>query len=386
MICKLCDIADIKMGQSPSGKDLNSDGNGIPFLQGRKTFGRIYPTIDTWTTNPKKIGKKDSILLSLRAPVGDINVADQDICIGRGLCSIESKKNCLQEYLYYLLLFNSRQLRSKATGTTFEGVNRDDINNLNVEVPDLETQKKIVRILSALDQKIEFNNKQNESLESLINTLYTEQFIKNKQSNWLEYSASDLFDYSGGYSYTSVELAEKSDLGMMTIKNFDRAGGFKTDGFKPLAPSKQKVPSANLFDIFISCTDVTQNADIIGNAIMLLDRGEYNSNTYSMDLVKIEPKINRFIVFAVLKSKEFKNFALGYKSGTTVLHLNKKCLKEYRISLPSDDQLKQFALVAEKIFKKIAVNLIENRNINKLRDTLLSKLMSGEINIDKVEV
>ena len=99
---KLKDIADINMGQSPSGSSYNNNGRGTPFLQGNKTFGFLYPTIDTWTTEPKKIGKKNSVLMSVRAPVGDLNIANKDICIGRGLCSIEMK-NGNNQYLYYLL-------------------------------------------------------------------------------------------------------------------------------------------------------------------------------------------------------------------------------------------------------------------------------------------
>ena len=381
---KLGDIATIKMGQSPAGKDLNTDGEGVPFLQGRKTFGRIYPTIDTWTTAPKKIGKNGSILLSLRAPVGDINIANQDICIGRGLCSIESKDNFLQKYIYYLLLFNKQIIQSKATGTTFQGINRDDLHNLEIDVPDLETQNKIARILSALDKRIELNNQQNATLEQIINVHYYSVF--SASNNQKRVKASDLFDYEGGYSYTSAELADESSIGMMTIKNFDRNGGFKTDGFKALHPNKDKYKTAELFDIFISCTDVTQNADIIGNAIMLLDTDKYKTITYSMDLVRIVPKINRFALFALLASKEFKNFALGYKSGTTVLHLNKKCLIEYEVALPDEEILDSFGEMVEKVYKKVAINLAENRNLTQMRDSLLPKLMSGEINLDKVEI
>ena len=86
--CRLKDIAKITMGQSPKGTSYNNQRQGVPFLQGNKTFGSLYPVIDTWTTEPTKIAKKDSVLMSVRAPVGDLNIANDNICIGRGLCSI----------------------------------------------------------------------------------------------------------------------------------------------------------------------------------------------------------------------------------------------------------------------------------------------------------
>ena len=171
---------------------------------------------------------------------------------------------------------------------------------------------------------------------------------------------------------------------MMTIKNFERTGGFKADGFKALSPKKGTFKTAALYDIFISCTDVTQNADIIGNAVMLLDTDKYSTVTYSMDLVRIIPKINRFALYAILSSKDFKSFALGYKSGTTVLHLNKKCLAEYEIALPDEKTLDVFGATIEKACKKIAINLAENRCLSQIRDSLLPKLMSGDVNLDKV--
>ena len=79
--CKLGSVANIVMGQSPKGSSYNNKKIGEPFLQGNKTFGRLYPTIDTWTTEPKKVAKKNSILMSVRAPVGDLNIANSDICI-----------------------------------------------------------------------------------------------------------------------------------------------------------------------------------------------------------------------------------------------------------------------------------------------------------------
>ena len=97
--CKLGDIAEINMGQSPKSEFYNQDKIGLPFLQGNRTFGLKYPYFDTYCSEPTKIAKHGEILFSVRAPVGDINIANDEICIGRGLCSINSKdKN--NEFLY----------------------------------------------------------------------------------------------------------------------------------------------------------------------------------------------------------------------------------------------------------------------------------------------
>ena len=292
------------------------------------------------------------------------------------------------KWLYYYLKSpqGRRQIQSKLSGSTQKFISLSDLRALEIPYPEKrEDMARVTRVLSLLDKKITNNEKENRTLNEIIKQLF-KNFIGAKGPSWKRYNAEDLFDYTSGYSYTSAELVEESPIGMITIKNFERVGGFKTDGFKPLAPQKTKVPTANLFDIFVACTDVTQNADIIGNAIMLLDKDEYENATYSMDLVKIEPKINKFALYAILSSKDFKNFALGYKSGTTVLHLSKKCLKEYAISLPEEKEVEAFGEIVEKLCRKISNNLAENRNLRQIRNALLPKLLSGEIDVSRIEV
>jgi len=102
---ELKSIATVTMGQSPKSEFYNENQEGIPFLQGNKTFGDKYPTFELYTTSIKKIAKKNNVLMSVRAPVGDLNIAQEDICIGRGCCAIQMK-NGDDEFLYYLLKAN----------------------------------------------------------------------------------------------------------------------------------------------------------------------------------------------------------------------------------------------------------------------------------------
>ena len=383
---KLKDIADINMGQSPSGSSYKNNGRGIPFLQGNKTFGFLYPTIDTWTTEPKKIGKKNSVLMSVRAPVGDLNIANKDICIGRGLCSIEMK-NGNNQYLYYLLKNSIKKIKMKSTGTVFDSINRKELENIEILDFDKSQQKKISKVLFDIDKKIELNIQTNDNLYEITNKLYEQLFFIERKDDWKEYNLQELMDISNGYSYTGKELVDTSVVGMATIKNFERTGGFKEEGFKDIEPIKAKdVHYVDKFDILVACTDLTQNADIIGNAIMLLNSSRYKKVVISMDLVKILPKKNKYLVFSILNSKEFKNFALGYKTGTTVLHLNKNCFKDFNIRLPDLDKVENFEKMVETNYKKISYNLEENDTLIQLRDTLLPKLMNGEIDLDKIEI
>ena len=150
--CRLGSIANIVMGQSPKGTSYNNKKMGVPFLQGNKTFGRLYPTIDTWTSEPKKVAKKNSILMSVRAPVGDLNITNDDICIGRGLCSIEMN-NGNNRYLLYLLKNSINIIKQKTSGTVFDSINKNELENIEVIDFDAEKQNKITNVLLKIDEK-----------------------------------------------------------------------------------------------------------------------------------------------------------------------------------------------------------------------------------------
>lgn len=179
---------------------------------------------------------------------------------------------------------------------------------------------------------------------------------------------------------------------MATIKNFERKGGFKLDGYKQIVPSP-KLKDAHyveLFDTLVAHTDLTQNADIIGNAEPLLSKSEYEDIVFSMDLVKVLPKdnkVSKFLLAAILQDNRFKAHCLGYINGTTVLHLSKKALSEYSLFLPEDlSILKPLDNIVSTLYKCISLNIIENANLEQLRDTLLPKLMSGEIDVSNISI
>ena len=164
MKCKIEDIVEVTMGQSPKSQYYNSEGNGVPFLQGNRTFGFKRPTFDTYTTLVTKSAKAGDVIMSVRAPVGDLNITPVDMCLGRGVCSLRMK-NGNQEFLYYMMKYYMPQLLNKESGTVFGSVNRNDISGLEVDIPeDTDEQRKIARYLTMIDDKIELNTAINNNL------------------------------------------------------------------------------------------------------------------------------------------------------------------------------------------------------------------------------
>lgn len=325
--------------------------------------------------------------------IGNVSLSvDDKSVIVQNTIGFKTKENVLDSvYLYYWFLYKHDELIQFNRGSGQPSIRKTDVENMDIELKNISYQKKVSKILSNIDEKIELNAKVNNNLYEFTNKLFEEKILNNKdKDNWKEYVLSDISKVINGYSYKGNELIDKSDIGMTTIKNFERTGGFKLDGFKDIIPTKCKIDHyVKPFEVLVACTDLTQNADIIGNAIMLLNNSDYKEVIMSMDLVKLVPTtkfVNNYMLYAIVNSKKFKDFALGYKSGTTVLHLNKNCFKEYTIKLPSEDLLKDLSRVIEINYKKISQIIEENKKLQQLRDALLPKLMNGEIDLDNVEI
>ena len=146
----LKDTTEIIMGQSPPSETYNIEGKGYPFLQGKADFSERYPKPTKWCTKPLKVAEGGSILISVRAPVGDVNLADQNYIIGRGLCSIRFNKNYDNEFLFYCLMYNKKRIESQGSGTTFQSINKATLDNFTILFPPLPEQRAIARALRAV--------------------------------------------------------------------------------------------------------------------------------------------------------------------------------------------------------------------------------------------
>ena len=140
----LADVCLVVQGQSPPGETYNADGMGLPFLQGKAEFGETYPTAVKWCSAPTKIAQPEDVLMSIRAPVGPTNLCPAQSCIGRGLAAIRPQGDIPSKYVLYSLRATEQELRSNATGTTFEAIRGDDLRCHRIAVAPLAEQRRIV--------------------------------------------------------------------------------------------------------------------------------------------------------------------------------------------------------------------------------------------------
>lgn len=369
MKCKLEDIVDVTMGQSPKSEYYNTEGKGYPFLQGNRTFGFKYPTFDTYTTVMTKPANAGDVIMSVRAPVGDLNITPVDMCLGRGVCSLRMK-NGNQDFLFYMMKYYIPHLLKKESGTVFGSVNRNDINGLEVDIPeDAQVQKKIARYLEMIDDKIELNNAINNNLEQQAQAIYQQMFIDNPDPDWIEGSLSDIANITMGQSPSGSSYNED---GIGAIFFQGRAEfSFRFPTIRLYTTEPKRMAYAN--DILMSVRAPVGDLNVAHNDCCI-GRG----------LAAIHSKINHqsFVLYTMFSLKKQLDVFNG--EGTVFGSINRNSLNDMPILIPDDEQIEKFELIVAPMDAAIRNNYDEICRLQAVRDSLLPRLMSGELDVSNI--
>lgn len=388
---KLGEIAYVNMGQSPKSVFFNQTGEGMKFLQGNRTFGRMFPSYDTYTTDITKTADDGDILFTVRAPVGNINLASTKVCIGRGIASIRSKQN--QMFLFYYLKSNVDLIRSAENGTTYSSVNRKDLEQFKLYIPDLPTQEKIANILFTYDRLIENNNRRIKLLEKSAEELYKEWFVRMRfpghentkfvngiPEGWevkrigeiCEVGSSKrvyLSDYvdEGVPFYRSKEIITLSEESQISEPLFISRRAY--DKFK------NKFGSPLKYDILIT------SVGTIGVSYMS-DGHEFYFKDGNLTWLKTSQKLDiAFYVLSWLKNEVGLNAIKSSLIGTSQSALTIQSLKKIKITIPSKEILNDFSEKVKQIYEMGNNLKRKNQNLIKQRDLLLPRLMSGKMEV-----
>lgn len=383
---RFSEIATVIMGQSPASEFYNNDGNGLPFMQGNRTFGDRYPTIDTYTTQITKKVSKGSILMSVRAPVGDINIAPLEMCIGRGLCAITAKDGN-NEFVRYLLNYNMPKLKSSENGTTFTAINGDNIKNLKILVPDLPTQKRIAEILSAYDDLIENNNRRIALLEKAAQELYKEWFVRfrfpgyenAKFENGLPagWNVKRLADYGKVETgkTPSTEVLENYGCEIMFVKTPDMHGNLFTiqtgeylSKQGHLTQPKKLLPPNS---IMVSCIGT--------GGVVSINAEQAHTNQQINSIILDNSMFLEWLFFTCKALKE--TIELFGATGATMTNLSKGKFEKLKVIEPKEELISLFHDKVFPIFDEIKALMYNNKNLAKQRDLLLPRLMSGKLEV-----
>lgn len=340
---RLKECCSVIAGQSPASKYYNTIGEGLPFFQGKADFGNLYPSIRVFCSKPTKIAEKNDILLSVRAPVGPTNLAPCKVCIGRGLTAIRPSAELVTRYVLLFFKYYEGQLAAKGTGTTFKAITQDVVKNLEIPVPPLSEQERIVarieELFSQLDAGVETLKKTKTQLALYRQAVLKEAFDSaEKDSKMLpihEILTKTRKGMSTGPFGTMIGKSDHKTSGvpMLGIENIGR--GEFVDGNK-IYVTEEKAKELNSFllkagDIIIS------RSGTVGEICAVPERAEGTLLSTNLMRVSLDNAIIRSDYFiALFQSKgivldQIKKLC----KGSTRDFLNQTILKQIIFPVPS---------------------------------------------------
>ena len=323
-ITTLKEASTLIMGQSPSSDSYNADSNGLPFYQGNADFGEDNPTPRIWCTDPKKIAEKGDILISVRAPIGAINIADEQCCIGRGIAAIRPNTELVsRDYLRHQLCASRDKLEAMGTGSTFKAIGKKALGGFAITIYPKKGQETIAYQFNWVAEHIKLANSQLAQLDNLVKSRFIEMF-GDPNSKQCEAFIEDAF-------FIRDDLRKP-----LSGKERD---AMKTGELYPYYGANGKVDDINQF---LTDCDALCFAE---------DCGSYGPGEPTAYVIRGKAWVNNHAHLLVAKCPHFLEYARTYFtlldinrfiSGTTRAKMTQAQLKKINIEVPDQVMLREF--------------------------------------------
>lgn len=354
MMARLEEICAINMGQSPDSSTYNEDGNGLPFFQGNADFGEIYPAVRMWCSEPTKIAREKDILISVRAPIGALNIANCECCIGRGLAALTVNEDiCAQEYLWHALSGKVDELNSKGTGSTFKAINKKTLSETEIPLPPIDEQHKIAAVLDKVSDLIAKRQQQLDKLDEMIKARFMEIFgdSETNTKNWRVLPMSKICSvgsskriYQSEQSSSGVPFWRISDLtSLITTGTVTPELYIPEERYKELKTQGQ-VPAPG--DILITSRGTLGQCYIV----KVNDRFYFQDGMISW-LSGYMDGVTPLYISYLFTMPGFRKQIDSMQAGSTVAYLSITMIKKLKVMLPDIESQQQFASFVSKTEK-----------------------------------
>jgi len=400
----LGEIAEIIMGQSPPSETCNNDGQGLPLLNGPTEFGDSHPFPTQFTIEVKKVAKAGDLLFCVRgSTTGRMNWADRSYSIGRGIAAIRSKNGIqFQPYIRSAIEHNLKNLLAVATGSTFPNISRDQLRDLIIQAPPENTKIYISNLAHILDTKIENLRSQNQTLEKIAQTLFNHWFIDFEFPNdsgepykssggamvaselgdipvgWRVGKLGDIVDVFTGYPFESKLYSFKSGIRVVRGENVSL-------GYLRWDTEKKWEIDIDLYNNYF----LSENDYVIGMDGSRVGRNRTIILKFDLPLI-LAQRVARLRAY----EKDFQgyvNILMGFnrfekyvdlvKTGTSIPHISGQIIRDFSCIIPSEVVVNSFNNFYKAWYDKVSINNYQIQTLTKTRDTLLPKLMSGQIRV-----
>ncbi len=435
-VSKLLEAGLLIIGDGYRAKIDELGGHGLPFARaGNVNGGLRFDGADCFPEgNLARVGNKLSepgdVVFTSKGTVGRfafVRPGTPRFVYSPQLCFWRAGSGSVIEprFLYYWMFGREFFVQFKGVaGQTdmAEYVSLTDQRRMHITLPPLAEQRAIAHILGTLDDRIELNRRMAVTLEAIARALFQSWFVDfdpvrakaEGRDPGLPQHVADLFpdrfvdselgpipegwDVSAlgslihvvkGRSYKSDELAD-SDTALVTLKSFARGGGYRPDGLKPFTGTYKPEQVVRPGELVIACTDVTQAAEVVGRPAIVQPASEHKTLVASLDTLiirAVDARLTTGFLYLLTGTGDFAAHAYAHTTGTTVLHLSKDAVPGFQFACPPAVIVGQFTNVAGPALQldRAGVLAAESRTLAALRDTLLPRLVSGELRVDDAE-
>ena len=381
---RLDEIAKLSMGQSPQSKFYNTDGDGLPFFQGKTEFGEYYPSVRQFTSKTTKKAVEGDVLFTVRAPVGELNIANQDCCIGRGLAAIQAKNENENRFLYYILKVNTELFLSRSSGAVYDAISGGDLKSSEIFIPNNSQERiKIAKILANYDDLIENNLKRIKLLEESARLTYEEWFLRFR----IDGKKLDIDPDTGlPFGWEKVKLksfciltmgqSPKSEFYNQTCEGLPFHQGVTNYGFRFPSNTTWSTEGSRISeegDILFSVRAPVGRLNVSIEKI-ILGRG--------LASIRQINDLNSFL-FYQLQNIFFEDNLMG--SGAIFDSVTKRDVEDIEL-IYSKNISEKFNTLTSTIDNEIKNLTNQNKFLKEARDILLPRLMTGMIDTDNMDI
>ena len=390
-IARLRDVCNIVMGQSPPSTTYNDEGVGMPFLQGKADFTELFPVPTKYCTKQLRVSSIGSVLMSVRAPVGDVNLADRKYIIGRGLASISLKQGN-NRFLFYLLLHTKREIEAQSYGSTFKSINKATINDFGIALPPLPEQRAIAHVLQTIQEAKLIRQREialeRERKEALMNTLFShgtkgesrkQTEIDEIPESWEVVRLGDIADITYGVQAAVAHLLDESiGLPILTNINITLDGTFDLSTLRYYELPKDKKDKLILKKGALLFNWRSGSQHHVGKTVLFDLDGEYTFSSFILRF-RFAEKINNvfaFHYFHYLREKGFFALKRSQSSVNSVFNASKSA--EIPVVIPSVEEQSGISGVLQACDAKITALEQESARLDELFHAMLDELMTGQ--------
>lgn len=379
-MAKLETFCSINMGQSPDSATYNTEGKGLPFFQGNADFGNIHPKVRVWCSAPTKVANAEDILISVRAPIGALNIASEKCCIGRGLAALTVDSSlCEQKYLWYGLESKIDELNAKGTGSTFKAINKKSLAETEICLPPLDEQRRIAAVLGKVTDLIAQRHAQLDKLDLLVKSRFVELFgdlMLNSHHLPVVPLGSILTvePQNGLYKPQSDYVSDGQGVPILRIDSFYGGKVSNLKSLKRLICSDAELKKYSLHenDIVINRVNSIEYLGKCGLIQGLIEDTVFESNMMRLhiDETKFDPiYMTRMLCSEFIHQQIMKRA----KKAVNQASINQKDVQSFTVYMPPLEIQKRFAAFVAQIDKsKVCLNTSLNE-MKKMKESLMQQ-------------